>query len=173
MHCTDNACCISHLFSRFSCKALAFLSSLLSRIDWPASVVATVFFFQLLIFHFSLLSIQIQLIISLFCPCSSLCLFRHFRARGERALITYTIEAIRDMSTEILRTEKDMATHKKYVQLFCLFAIIYWLYILHYYDIECVVSEVWRRRLYLSCLDTSHCHLTQCVCSVSPQIRQA
>ena len=37
------------------------------------------------------------------------------RARGERALITYTIEAVRDMSFEILRTEKDMATHKKYV----------------------------------------------------------
>ena len=27
----------------------------------------------------------------------------------------YTIEAVRDMSFEILRTEKDMATHKKYV----------------------------------------------------------
>ena len=38
-----------------------------------------------------------------------------FRARGERALILYTIEAVRDMSFEILRTEKDMATHKKYV----------------------------------------------------------
>jgi hypothetical protein len=35
------------------------------------------------------------------------------RARGERALITYTIEAVRDMATEILRTEKDLATHKK------------------------------------------------------------
>ena len=27
----------------------------------------------------------------------------------------YTIEAVRDMSFEILRTERDMATHKKYV----------------------------------------------------------
>jgi hypothetical protein len=48
-------------------------------------------------------------------PRSFIFLFLIFRARGERALITYTIEAIRDMSTEILRTEKDMATHKKYV----------------------------------------------------------
>ena len=172
MNCTDNACCISHLFSRFSCKALAFLSSLRSHIDWPASVVATVFFFQLLIFHFLAFRFNSSFPYFALVPLSSF--FVIFRARGERALITYTIEAIRDMSTEILRTEKDMATHKKYVQLFCLFAIIYiWLYILHYYDIECVVSEVWRR-LYLSCLDTSsHCHLTQCVCSVSPQIRQA
>ena len=36
-----------------------------------------------------------------------------YRARGERALITYVIEAVRDMSNEILRTEKDMSTHKK------------------------------------------------------------
>ena len=86
-------------------------------------------------------------------------LFFSYRARGERALIMYTIEAVRDMSFEILRTEKDMATHKKYVlgNLY-IHTFLLWLFLSSLYRITATLE--WVTTVFSVCV--SSLSLLQC-----------